>query len=53
MDEMRLKMNRNKTEIINFGSRHQLRKCCYNELTVRDDKISYSEMIKYVGAWLD
>ena len=53
MDSNRLQMNATKTEFIMFGSKKQLQKCTTEALKVNDDMVPTSEIIKYLGAWLD
>jgi hypothetical protein len=53
MDANRLKMNATKTEFILFGSKSQLKKCVTTSLNVAGDKVERSNIIKYLGAWLD
>ena len=48
-----LKMNPSKTEIINFGSRQQLKKCELNHLTVCENRVESSHIVRYLGTWLD
>ena len=53
MDEMRLKMNPSKTEFIYFGFNKQLAKCNTQELKVSGDLIPRTNLIRYLGVWLD
>ena len=53
MDEMRLKMNPSKTEFIYFGFNKQLAKCTTQELKVSGDLIPRTNLIRYLGVWLD
>ena len=53
MGENRLKMNGDKTEIVYFGSKHQLEKCQEDSITVLDSKIQRKPCIRYLGAHLD
>ena len=53
MDKSRLKINPTKTELIFFGSRHQLHKSVTTPIEVLDDKVERTNLIKYLGAWLD
>ena len=53
MDSNRLKMNATKTEFIMFSSKKQLQKCITEELKVNEDMIPTSEIMQYLGAWLD
>ena len=40
-------------EFIMFGPKKQLQKCTTEALKVNDDIVPTSEIIKYLGAWLD
>ena len=53
MDQTRLKMNPSKTEFINFGSRQQLAKCTHDTISVSGDLILRSDIIRYLGVWMD
>ena len=53
MDEMRLKMNPSKTEFIYFRFNRQLAKCNTHELKVAGDLIPRTDLIRYLGVWLD
>ena len=53
MDSNRLKMNASKMEYINFGSSHQLTKCENKSLDVNGELVERTEVIKYLGAYLD
>ena len=53
MDEMRLKMNPSKMEFIYFGFNRQLTKCNIHELNVAGDLIPRTDLIRYLGVWLD
>ena len=53
MDQARLKMNPSKTEFIYFGFNRQLAKCSENEILVAGDLILRSEVIRYLGVWMD
>ena len=53
MDHNHLKMNDNKTEFIMFASSQMLQKCVTTELGVNGLDIQQSNIIKYLGAWLD
>ena len=53
MDSNRFNMHAMKTEFIMFGSNKQLQKCTTDTLKVNDDMVPTSEIIKYLGAWLD
>ena len=53
MDAVRLKMNESKTEFMLFGSRQHLQKCTINSLDVLGENIEKSEVIRYLGRYLD
>ena len=53
MDENWLKMNCSKTELILFGSRQQLQKCVTTHINVNGDEVHRSNIMKYLGAWMD
>ena len=53
MDEMRLKMNPAKTEFIYFRFAKQLTKCNIHKLNVAGDLIQRTDLIRYLGVWLD
>ena len=53
MDKTRLKMNPSKTEFIYFGNAKQLQKCTTNSINVAGDLIVRSEVIRYLGVWLN
>ena len=53
MDCNRLKMNDGKTEFIISRSKVQLAKCITNGININGTKVQKSEVIKYLGAWLD
>ena len=53
MDETRLKMNSSKTEFIYFGNAKQLQKCTANSINMAGDLIVRSEVIRYLGVWLN
>ena len=53
MDPNMLKMNSKKTDVIYIGSRNQLNKCESKEIHVRNNLITRSLVIKYLGAWID
>ena len=53
MDQVRLKMNPSKTEFIHFGNAPQLHKCFTNSIDVAGDLILRSNIIRYLGVWLD
>ena len=53
MDTVQLKMNPSKTEFILFGNKVQLDKCNTVSIYVNGDLIVRSDVIHYLGAWLD
>ena len=53
MDAVRLKMNESKTEFMLLGSRQHLKKCTTNSLKVFGENIEKSEVIRYLGGYLD
>ena len=53
MDQTRLKMNPSKTEFIYFGSRQQLAKCTQDTINIVGDLILRSDIIRYLGVWMD
>ena len=53
MDQARLKMNPSKTEFIYIGNAPQLCKCITNSIDVAGDLILRSDVIRYLGVWLD
>ena len=53
MDQVRLKMNSAKIELIYFGSRIQLSKCVVTHLNINGELVERATVIKYLGAWLD
>ena len=53
MDSNRLKMNPSKTEYIYFGSSYQLTKCENKSLDVNGELVERTEVIKYLGAYMD
>ena len=53
MDQMCLKMNPSKTEFIYFGYPRQLQKCTENNINIAGDLIIRSEVVRYLGVWLD
>ena len=53
IDEVRLKMNPSKTEFIYFRHMAQPRKCTVNSLDVVGDLILRSDLIRYLGVWMD
>ena len=53
MDAVQLKQNKAKTELVYFGNQKQIFKCTAMPLDVKDVKILRSDIIQYLGAWLD
>ena len=53
MNENRLKLNTDKTEVIYFGSRAQLNKCTLRAIDVVNDKVEPKNCVRFLGAWLD
>ena len=53
MDQVRLKMNDSKTELIYFGWPSQLGKCISDSINVNEEIIERSTTTKYLGAYLD
>ena len=53
MDQARLKMNPSKTKFIHFGNAPHLHKCLTNSIDVAGDLILRSDVIRYLGVWLD
>ena len=53
MDAVQLKMNRPNTEFIYFGNWKQISICTATSLDVNSVKRQRSDIIQYLGAWLD
>ena len=53
MNSCHLKMNTDKTEVIIFGSRQQIKKCRLTAIEVCGDSIPYSESIRYLGVCIN
>ena len=53
MDQMQLKMNPSKTEYIYFGNIIQIKKCLENSIDVAGGLIIRSDIIRYLGVWMD
>ena len=53
MDAMQLKMNDSKSEFIYFGGPRQLEKCIVNQINVNGEMIPRSQIIRYLGTYLD
>ena len=53
MNSVRLKKNNSKLEFIIFGNRIQANKCDTSELNVEGETVHKSQIVKYLGAWLE
>ena len=53
MDEMKLKPNADKTEVIIFGNQKQIHKCITTSLVLDGNLIEISSYVKYLGGGLD
>ena len=53
MDQVGLKMNPSKMEFIYFGNAPQLLKCTIDSINVAGDLILRSDVIRYLGVWLN
>ena len=53
MSQNRLKMNDDKTEVILFGHRSQLKKCDTTHVKVGSTAVAVSDQIKYLGVYTD
>ena len=53
MDQVRLKMNENKTKFIYFGWPSQLEKCIGTSININGEEIMRANTTKYLGAYLD
>ena len=53
MDQMRLKLNPDKTEFVMFGHYKQMKKVQVDSLNVGSDCIQRSDYVKCLGSWLD
>ena len=53
MNEVRLKLNKSKTEFIYFGSKQQLKKCTFDKININSETIQRSGTVKYFGGHLD
>ena len=53
MDQIRLKLNPDKTELISFGGRAQLKRGIITSIEVGDATVNASTDVKYLGAHLD
>ena len=53
MDSVQLKLNSDKTEFMYFGTTHQLKKCLIDSIDVNGNHITRSEILQYLGAFLD
>ena len=46
-------MNNSKSELIIFGNRIQANKCDTSELNIEGGAVHKSQIVKYLGPWLD
>ena len=53
MDKTHFKMNPSKTEFIYFGFSKQLSKCTIEKINIVGDLIPRTNIIKYLGIWMD
>ena len=53
INSVRLKMNNSKSEFIIFGNRIQANKCDTSKLSIEGEAVHKSQIVKYLGAWLD
>ena len=53
MNEVRLKLNKSKTNFIYFGSKYQLKKCTFDKININSETIQRSDTVKYLGGHLD
>ena len=53
MNSVRLKMNNSKSEFIIFGNKTQVNKCTSEGLRIEGEIVNRSQIVKYLGAWLD
>ena len=53
IDDVCLKMNESKLELIYFGSKHMLIKCNINTVNINGEHIVRSKKVKYLGGLLD
>ena len=53
MDEMKLKINADKTEVIIFGNQKQIDKCTTTSLVLDSNLIEIISYVKYLGGGLD
>ena len=53
MDENRLKMNDGKMEFIMYGAKKQLAKCKTTSIDINKTVVNNSEVVKYLGTWMD
>ena len=53
MDKNRLKMNDGKIEFIMFAAKKQLAKCKTMSIDVNKTVVNNSEVVKYLGTWMD
>ena len=53
MNSVRLKMNTSKSEFIIFGNIKQVSKCITRGLNIKGDIVCISQLVRYLGTWLD
>ena len=53
MNSVRLKMNNSKLKFILYGNRTQVNKCTSEGLRIEGEIVNRSQIVKYLGAWLD
>ena len=53
MDQVRLTINKSKTKFIYFGGSRQLEKCITNTINISGEDIQYSNVTRYLDAYLD
>ena len=53
MSPNRLMMNEEKAKLILFGYYSQLKKCATRSLKVGQTSVEKSDVIKYLGMWID
>ena len=53
MNQMRLKLNTDKTEFLLTGHAKQLKKCHIEEISLDGDMIPRSEVVRCLGAFID
>ena len=53
IDQVQLKMNKSETEFIYFGGSRHLEKCITNTISVNGEDIQWTNITRYLGAYLD